>query len=76
MFDSLSAKFSGAFSSLRGKGRIKAGDLDEITTEIRSALLDSDVAVSVVDNFIAQIKQRSLPLLDELNKSHPKQFLI
>ena len=45
MFDSLSAKFSSAFSSLRGKGRIKAGDLDEITSEIRSALLDSDVAV-------------------------------
>lgn len=76
MFDSLSAKFSTAFASLRGKGRIKAGDLDEITSEIRNALLDSDVAVSVVDTFISQIKERSLPLLDELNKStNPSQAI-
>ena len=76
MFDSLSAKFSSAFSSLRGKGRIKAGDLDEITSEIRSALLDSDVAVSVVDSFISQIKERALPQLDELNKStNPSQAI-
>jgi signal recognition particle subunit SRP54 len=76
MFDSLSAKFSSAFSSLRGKGRIKASDLDEITAEIRSALLDSDVAVSVVDSFISQIKERALPLLDELNKStNPSQAI-
>jgi len=56
MFESLSAKFQGAFASLRSKGRLKASDIDEITAEIRSALLDSDVAVSVVDFFIEQLK--------------------
>ena len=52
MFESLSAKFQGAFASLRSKGRLKPGDIDEIALEIRSALLDSDVALSVVDFFI------------------------
>ena len=69
MFESLSAKFQGAFASLRSKGRLKASDIDEITLEIRSALLDSDVAISVVDFFIEQLKIRTNEVLEDLNKS-------
>ena len=69
MFDSLSAKFASAFSSLRSKGRIKEGDLDEILSEIRSALLDSDVSLSVAENFIHQVDSRARASLAELNKS-------
>jgi signal recognition particle subunit SRP54 len=69
MFESLSAKFQGAFSSLRSKGRLKPSDIDEITSEIRSALLDSDVAISVVDFFIEQLKVRTDEVLADLNKS-------
>jgi signal recognition particle subunit SRP54 len=69
MFESLSAKFQGAFASLRSKGRLKASDIDEITSEIRSALLDSDVAISVVDFFIEQLKIRTNEVLEDLNKS-------
>ena len=76
MFDSLSAKFASAFTSLRGRGRIKASDLDEILGEIRAALLDSDVAISVADGFIARIKDRVSPTLDEINKStNPSQSI-
>lgn len=69
MFESLSAKFQGAFSSLRSKGRLKSGDIDEISNEIRGALLDSDVALSVVDSFIGELKARTELVLEDLNKS-------
>ena len=65
MFESLSAKFQDAFASLRSKGRLKASDIDEITLEIRSALLDSDVAISVVDFFIEQLKIRPNEVLED-----------
>jgi len=69
MFESLSAKFQGAFASLRSKGRLKAGDIEEISNEIRSALLDSDVSLSVVGSFIAELKSRTDAVLEDLNKS-------
>ena len=69
MFESLSAKFQGAFSSLRSKGRLKSGDIDEIATEIRSALLDSDVSLSVVESFVDQLKVRTNEVLEDLNNS-------
>ena len=69
MFESLSAKFQGAFASHRSKGRLKLGDIEEISLEIRSALLDSDVSLSVVDNFITELKVRTDAILEDLNKS-------
>ncbi len=69
MFESLSAKFQGAFASLRSKGRLKSGDIAEISNEIRFALLDSDVALSVVDFFIGELKARTDLVLEDLNKS-------
>ena len=69
MFDSLSAKFSSALTSLRSRGRIKAGDIDEIVAEIRTALIESDVALVVADTFKATIKELSLGSLEQINKS-------
>ena len=74
MFDSLSSKFAGAFASLRKKGRIKTGDLTEILAEIRLALLDSDVALSVTDSFIQRIDSRTANSLEEINRGvNPSQ---
>ncbi|MEI6868116.1 MAG: signal recognition particle protein, partial [Actinomycetes bacterium] len=74
MFDSLSAKFTTAFSSLRKKGRIKAEDIAEITAEIKLALLDSDVSLEVTENFIARISERTLESLADINKGiNPSQ---
>ena len=63
MFESLTSRFSGAFSSLRARGKITSGDIDGTCEEIRQALLESDVAQSVVENFIADIRQKSLAAL-------------
>ena len=69
MFEGLSNKFSEVFGSLRKKGRITESDIDATCEELRAALLDADVALSVVDNFVARIKTRSLEALPELRQS-------
>ena len=76
MFDNLTSKFSSAFSSLRAKGRLKSGDIEEIANEIRVALLDSDVALDVAQSFVAAITTRSLEKLEEVNKGiNPSQAI-
>ena len=66
MFESLTSRFSGAFSSLRSKGKISTSDIESTCQEIRQALLESDVALSVVEDFIADIRQKSLDALPTL----------
>jgi len=59
MFDSLQDRLSGAFKNLRGKGKLSDSDIDAVASEIRVALLDADVAVSVVREFIGNLKERA-----------------
>lgn len=74
MFEGLSDRFSRAFSSLRGKGRISSGDIVEIAAEIRSALLEADVALTVVEEFVTKISERANAALAELrNTTNPSQ---
>jgi signal recognition particle subunit SRP54 len=74
VFDSLSAKFSSAFSTLRSRGRIKPADIDEIVSQIQSALIESDVALEVATKFSESVKELSLAALDQVNKStNPSQ---
>jgi signal recognition particle subunit SRP54 len=60
MFDTLQDRLQSAFKNLRGKGRLSEADIDAVAREIRVALLDADVAVSVVREFIARVKERAL----------------
>jgi signal recognition particle subunit SRP54 len=60
MFDTLQDRLQSAFKNLRGKGRLSEADIDAVAREIRVALLDADVAVSVVRAFIARVKERAL----------------
>jgi signal recognition particle subunit SRP54 len=66
MFESLSSKFSNAFSSLRSRGRISPSDIEDTCVEVRTALLESDVALPVVENFIERIRTKSLEALPNL----------
>ena len=67
MFESLGQKFSNLFSGLRGK--ISESDLNNFAEEIKVALLESDVALSVADNFTDQILKVASERSDEINKS-------
>src|SRR5690625_1168966 len=53
-------RLSSTFKNLRGKGRLTEADIDATAREIRRALLDADVAVPAVREFIKQIKERAL----------------
>ncbi len=66
MFDNLSSKFSNAFSSLRTRGKISPSDIENACAEVRTALLESDVALVVVDSFIDRIRSKSLEALPTL----------
>lgn len=66
MFDNLSSKFSNAFSSLRSRGKISASDIENTCSEVRTALLESDVALAVVESFIERIRTKSLEALPTL----------
>lgn len=63
MFDSLSSKFGNVFSSLRSRGKISTSDIEATCLEVRTALLESDVALSVVENFVEKVRAKSLAAL-------------
>ncbi|MFP4097235.1 MAG: signal recognition particle protein [Alphaproteobacteria bacterium] len=60
MFDSLSEKLGNVFSKLRGKASLSENDVMAVSREIRIALLEADVALPVVKDFIASIKDKAV----------------
>lgn len=60
MFESLSEKLGGVFSKLRGKGALSENDVMAVSREIRIALLEADVALPVVKDFIEQVKTKAV----------------
>jgi signal recognition particle subunit SRP54 len=60
VFDVLSDRLDGIFSKLRSRGRLTERDVDEISREIRLALLEADVNVRVVKSFIGRVKERAI----------------
>ena len=59
LFATLSDRLSDTFKNLRGKGRLSEADIDATAREIRLALLEADVALPVVKDFVAAIKERA-----------------
>lgn len=59
MFDSLSNKLSGIFDRLTRRGNLTEEDVNEAMREVRIALLEADVALPVVKDFIAKVKERA-----------------
>lgn len=75
MFASLSDRLTATFRNLRGKGRLSETDVDATIREIRRALLDADVAVPVVRDFCAAVRERALS--DEVSKAlNPGQQVV
>ena len=60
MFTSLSDRLAATFKNLRGKGRLSEADVDATVREIRTALLEADVALPVVRQFTATVRERAL----------------
>lgn len=74
-FGSLSERLLETFSKLRTKGKLSASDIDGTVREIRRALLEADVALEVVKDFTAKVRERALG--DEVNAAlNPAQQVV
>jgi len=60
MFDALSDKFSGIFDGLRKRGALSEADVSEALREVRLAMLEADVALPVVKDFVARVRERAV----------------
>ncbi len=60
MFESLSGKLGGVFDKLRQRGALNETDVMEALREVRLALLDADVALDVVKDFIGKVRDRAI----------------
>jgi signal recognition particle subunit SRP54 len=75
MFDNLTDRLSDSLRKLRGQGRLTEANVQDALREVRQALLEADVALPVVKDFIEQVKVRSLG--QEVRKSlTPGQAMI
>jgi signal recognition particle subunit SRP54 len=74
-FSNLTDRLVDTFKNLRGKGKLSAADVDGTVREIRRALLDADVALEVVKDFTARVRERALG--DEVSKAlNPAQQVV
>ena len=60
MFENLTEKLQRTFKNLRGQGKLTDEHLDAALAEIREAMLEGDVALSVVDELLANIRSKAL----------------
>ena len=75
MFNNLSDRITASLKGLRGQGRLTEADVDKTIREIRRALLDADVAVSVVREFTGRVRERALG--EEVSKAlNPAQQVV
>jgi signal recognition particle subunit SRP54 len=75
LFDALSDRLDGIFSKVRNRGRLSERDIDEVTREIRRALLEADVNVRVARSFIERVKESALGADLSKSLSPGQQFI-
>jgi len=75
MFDNLTDRLSRVVKNLRGQGRLTEANIQDALREVRVALLEADVALPVVRDFIAKVKERALGQ-EVLTSLTPGQVLI
>jgi signal recognition particle subunit SRP54 len=60
MFENLTERLSGTFKNLRGQGRLTEDNIRDSLREVRMALLEADVALPVVKDFIEGVRDKAL----------------
>jgi signal recognition particle subunit SRP54 len=67
MFDALTGRLDGIFKKLRSKGKLHPKQVDNALSDMRTALLEADVAVEVADELLERVRARALS--EEVMKS-------
>ena len=75
MFNQLSESFRQTIKSLRGLNRLTEANIQEALDQVRKALLEADVALTAVDQFIADVKQKVIGQAT-IGKTQPGETLI
>jgi len=75
MFDTLSDRLEGVFKKLRGQGRITERNIEEALREVRLALLEADVNIRVVRDFVDHVRKKALGQ-EVLRSLTPEQHLV
>ena len=60
MFENLTERLTRTFKNLSGQGRLTEENMQQMLREVRLSLLEADVALPVVKEFIEQVKQKAL----------------
>ena len=60
MFKNLSERLTGIFDQLKSRGSLTENDVDTVLREVRVALLEADVSLEVVKEFLEKAKKRQL----------------
>ena len=60
MFKNLSDRLTGIFEKIKSKGSLKENDVEEALREVRIALLEADVSLSVVKEFLEKAKKKAI----------------
>ncbi len=75
MFESLSDRLSSTLQNLRGKGRLSEANIADALREVRIALLEADVALPVIKEFIGHVRERAMGQ-EVLKSLTPAQALV
>lgn len=75
MFDNLSSRLNQTIRNISGKARLTEDNIKDALREVRMALLEADVALPVVKEFIAEVKERAMGA-DVLQSISPGQAFI
>ena len=68
MFDNLSERLSASLRAMAGKSRLTEDNIRETLREVRMALLEADVALSVVRDFTDRVKERAVGAYTQSSK--------
>ncbi|MDY6994579.1 MAG: signal recognition particle receptor subunit alpha, partial [Pseudomonadota bacterium] len=60
MFESLTERLGNTLKKIRGQGRLSEKNIKDALREVRMALLEADVALPVVRDFVEQVRQRAV----------------
>ncbi|MGH6926508.1 MAG: signal recognition particle receptor subunit alpha, partial [Propylenella sp.] len=75
MFESLSDRLSGIFDKITGRGALSENDVAEALREVRRALLEADVSLEVVKEFIDRVRERAVGV-EVIRSVKPGQMVV
>ena len=75
MFESLSDRLSGIFDRITGRGALSEAEVAEALREVRRALLEADVSLDVVKDFVERVRERAVGV-EVIRSVKPGQMVV